>query len=184
MPPTGNREECRPRPFDKTGLAGTRTQNQRLKKGDSLSLYHSFLEEVNIFLFFVAEFVAVLGNRVVELPLRGTARGNANESTGQISCSAARHTGGHRARRPLSHDQPLRHGHRTGGFRWRVARGLALLTCVCGRRDGIAVKGNEHIHLDDNSLIDRIEVAWRPLASAVLIQEKLANVSSRFLSES
>lgn len=41
--------------------------------------------------------------------------------------------------------------------------------------DGVTVKGNEHIHLNDDGLIDRIEVAWRPLASAVLIQEKLAN---------
>ena len=40
--------------------------------------------------------------------------------------------------------------------------------------DGITVKGNEHIHLDEVCLIDRIEVAWRPLASTVLIQEKLA----------
>jgi hypothetical protein len=30
------------------------------------------------------------------------------------------------------------------------------------------------IHLDEIGLIDRIEVAWRPLASMVLIQEKLA----------
>lgn len=41
--------------------------------------------------------------------------------------------------------------------------------------DGITVKGNEHIHLNDDGLIDRIAVAWRPLASAVLVQEKLAN---------
>lgn len=41
--------------------------------------------------------------------------------------------------------------------------------------DGITVKGNEHIHLDESGLIDFFEVAWRPLASAVLIQEKLAN---------
>ncbi|MES0179067.1 nuclear transport factor 2 family protein [Mesorhizobium sp. M0025] len=41
--------------------------------------------------------------------------------------------------------------------------------------DGITVKGNEHIHLDENGLIDLFEVAWRPLPSAVLIQEKLAN---------
>jgi len=41
--------------------------------------------------------------------------------------------------------------------------------------DGITVKGNEHIHLDENGLIDFFEVAWRPLPSAVLIQEKLAN---------
>lgn len=41
--------------------------------------------------------------------------------------------------------------------------------------DGITVNGNEHIHLDENGLIDFFEVAWRPLPSAVLIQEKLAN---------
>ncbi|MBR1159420.1 nuclear transport factor 2 family protein [Bradyrhizobium elkanii] len=41
--------------------------------------------------------------------------------------------------------------------------------------DGVTVKGNEHIHLDESGLIDFFEVAWRPLASAVLIQEKLAN---------
>jgi len=44
-----------------------------------------------------------------------------------------------------------------------------------GLLDGITVKGNEHIHLDQDGLIDRIEVAWRSLASAVLIQEKRAN---------
>jgi hypothetical protein len=43
--------------------------------------------------------------------------------------------------------------------------------------DGITVKGNEHLHLDGAGLIDRIEVAWRPLASTVLIQAKLANKS-------
>jgi len=37
------------------------------------------------------------------------------------------------------------------------------------------VKGNEHLHLDQNGLIDHIEVAWRPLPSAVLIQEIFAN---------
>ncbi|WP_141713337.1 hypothetical protein [Bradyrhizobium elkanii] len=41
--------------------------------------------------------------------------------------------------------------------------------------DGITVRGNEHIHLDESGLIDFFKVAWRPLASAVLIQEKLAN---------
>lgn len=41
--------------------------------------------------------------------------------------------------------------------------------------DGITVRGNEHMHLDESGLIDLIEVAWRPLASAVLVQEKLAN---------
>jgi len=37
------------------------------------------------------------------------------------------------------------------------------------------VKGNEHLHLDESGLIDRIEVAWRPLPSAVLVQEVFAN---------
>jgi hypothetical protein len=40
--------------------------------------------------------------------------------------------------------------------------------------EGVTVNGAEHIHLDENGLIERIKVAWRPLASAVLIQEKLA----------
>jgi hypothetical protein len=40
--------------------------------------------------------------------------------------------------------------------------------------NGITVDGNEHLHLDENGLIDRIEVAWRPLPSAVLIQEIFA----------
>jgi hypothetical protein len=38
----------------------------------------------------------------------------------------------------------------------------------------ITVKGNEHLHLDENGLIDHIEVAWRPLPDAVLIQEIFA----------
>ncbi len=41
--------------------------------------------------------------------------------------------------------------------------------------NGIKVKGNEHLHLDENGLIDSIEVAWRPLPSAVLVQEVFAN---------
>ena len=39
----------------------------------------------------------------------------------------------------------------------------------------ITVIGNEFLRLDENGLIERFEVAWRPLASAALIQEKLAN---------
>jgi hypothetical protein len=46
-----------------------------------------------------------------------------------------------------------------------------FFTIVC---DGITVKGNEHIHIDEQGKIDLIEVAWRPLGQAVLIQEKLA----------
>ncbi|MYM66011.1 nuclear transport factor 2 family protein [Pseudoduganella sp. FT55W] len=41
--------------------------------------------------------------------------------------------------------------------------------------NGITVKGNEHLHLDENGLIDQIEVAWRPLPDAVRIQEIFAH---------
>lgn len=40
--------------------------------------------------------------------------------------------------------------------------------------DGITVRGNEHIHVDDTGRIDLIEVAWAPLPSVVLLQQKLA----------
>ena len=40
--------------------------------------------------------------------------------------------------------------------------------------NGIEVKGNEHLHLDEDGLIDNIEVAWRPLPSTVLVQEVFA----------
>jgi ketosteroid isomerase-like protein len=46
-----------------------------------------------------------------------------------------------------------------------------FFTVVC---DEITIKGNEHIHVDEQGRIDLIEVAWRPLAQAVLIQERLA----------
>jgi hypothetical protein len=41
--------------------------------------------------------------------------------------------------------------------------------------NGITVNGNEHLHLDESGLIDSIEVAWRPLPSAVRIQEIFAS---------
>jgi ketosteroid isomerase-like protein len=41
-------------------------------------------------------------------------------------------------------------------------------------RDGITVKGNERLHVDEVGLIDEIEVAWRPLPAAVQIQEIFA----------
>ena len=40
--------------------------------------------------------------------------------------------------------------------------------------NGITVKGNEHLHLDENGLVDSIEVAWRLLPSAALVQEIFA----------
>ncbi len=41
--------------------------------------------------------------------------------------------------------------------------------------NGITVQGNEHLHVNPSGLIDRIEVAWRPLPSAVLVQEVFAH---------
>ena len=41
--------------------------------------------------------------------------------------------------------------------------------------NGLAVKGNEHLHLDENCLIDQIEVAWQPLPPAALVQEVFAS---------
>ncbi|KNY21683.1 nuclear transport factor 2 family protein [Methylobacterium sp. ARG-1] len=40
---------------------------------------------------------------------------------------------------------------------------------------GVTVKGNEHLHLNEEGLIDRIEVAWRPLPAAVQVQEVFAS---------
>lgn len=58
-------------------------------------------------------------------------------------------------------------------LRFSAAQDVAVFfsfTC-----NGITVNGNEHLHLDENGLIDRIEVAWRPLPSAVLVQEVFAH---------
>jgi ketosteroid isomerase-like protein len=40
--------------------------------------------------------------------------------------------------------------------------------------NGINVKGNEHLHVNEKGLIDSIEVAWRPLPAAVAVQEIFA----------
>jgi SnoaL-like domain len=56
----------------------------------------------------------------------------------------------------------------------RLASGSDVAFSFTIECDGITVIGNEFIRLDENGLIERFEVAWRPLASAVLIQEKLA----------
>ena len=40
--------------------------------------------------------------------------------------------------------------------------------------NGLTVKGNEHLHLNDDGLIDGIEVAWRPLPATVAVQEVFA----------
>lgn len=44
--------------------------------------------------------------------------------------------------------------------------------------NGIKIEGNEHLHVDENGLIARIKVAWRPLPSAVLVQEIFAKSSA------
>ncbi len=41
--------------------------------------------------------------------------------------------------------------------------------------NGTTVKGNEHLHLDEDGLIDSIEVAWRPLPATVLVQGVFAS---------
>ena len=51
-------------------------------------------------------------------------------------------------------------------------RGGCAFTFTC---NGITVNGNEHPDLDGNGLIDRIEVACRPLPSAVLFLEVFGN---------
>ncbi|UOQ69015.1 nuclear transport factor 2 family protein [Hymenobacter volaticus] len=56
----------------------------------------------------------------------------------------------------------------------RFASGQDVAVFFTFSCNGITVQGNEHLHLDENGLIDRIEVAWRPLPSAVLIQEIFA----------
>ena len=55
-----------------------------------------------------------------------------------------------------------------------ISSGADVAVFFTFSRDGITVKGNEHLHLDENGLIDSIEVAWQPLTSAVLIQEIFA----------
>jgi ketosteroid isomerase-like protein len=40
--------------------------------------------------------------------------------------------------------------------------------------NGTTVKGNEHLHVNEQGLIDSIEVAWRPLAETVAVQEIMA----------
>jgi hypothetical protein len=41
--------------------------------------------------------------------------------------------------------------------------------------NGLTVKGNEHLHLNEDGLIDSIEVAWRPLPATVEVQEVFAS---------
>jgi hypothetical protein len=42
-------------------------------------------------------------------------------------------------------------------------------------RNGLTVKGNEHLHMNEEGLIDSIEVAWRLLPVTVQVQEVFAS---------
>jgi hypothetical protein len=55
-----------------------------------------------------------------------------------------------------------------------MASGSDVAVFFTFMRDGITVKGNERLHVDEHGLIDGIEVAWRPLPAAVQIQEIFA----------
>ena len=41
--------------------------------------------------------------------------------------------------------------------------------------NGLTAKGNEHLHLNEDGLIDSIEVAWRPLPATVEVQQVFAS---------
>jgi hypothetical protein len=56
-----------------------------------------------------------------------------------------------------------------------IASGSDVAVFFTFTRDGITVRGNERLHVDENGLIDAIEVAWRPLPAAVQIQEIFAD---------
>lgn len=58
-------------------------------------------------------------------------------------------------------------------LRFAAGRDVAVFfsfTC-----NGLTVKGNEHLHLNEDGLIDSIEVAWRPLPATVQVQEVFAS---------
>jgi hypothetical protein len=55
-----------------------------------------------------------------------------------------------------------------------ISSGTDIAVFFTFMAQGIAVKGNERLHVDEDGLIDRIEVAWRPLPAAVRIQEIFA----------
>lgn len=58
-------------------------------------------------------------------------------------------------------------------LRFAMDRDVAVFfSFTCG---GVTVKGNEHLHLNEEGLIDSIEVAWRPLPAAVQVQEVFAS---------
>lgn len=56
----------------------------------------------------------------------------------------------------------------------KISSGQDVAVFFTFMRDGIMVQGNERLHVDEDGLIDRIEVAWRPLPAAVQIQEFFA----------
>lgn len=57
----------------------------------------------------------------------------------------------------------------------RFAEGRDVAVFFSFTCNGLTVKGNEHLHLNDDGLIDSIEVAWRPLPATVAVQEVFAS---------
>lgn len=57
----------------------------------------------------------------------------------------------------------------------RFASGQDIAVFFSFSCNGVTVKGNEHLHVNEAGLIDRIEVAWRPLPYAVQVQEVFAS---------
>lgn len=56
----------------------------------------------------------------------------------------------------------------------RFASGRDVAVFFSFTVNGTTVKGNEHLHVNDQGLIDSIEVAWRPLGATVAVQEIMA----------
>lgn len=57
----------------------------------------------------------------------------------------------------------------------RFASGKDIAVFFSFTCNGITVKGNEHLHVNEDGLIDSIEVAWRPLPFAAQVQEVFAS---------
>jgi hypothetical protein len=57
----------------------------------------------------------------------------------------------------------------------RFAQGGDVAVFFSFTCNGLTVKGNEHLHLNEAGLINSIQVAWRPLPAAVAVQEIFAS---------
>lgn len=56
----------------------------------------------------------------------------------------------------------------------RFAEGRDVAVFFSFTCNGLTGKGNEHLHLNEDGLIDSIEVAWRPLPATVEVQQVFA----------